>query len=120
MRLLLSLQRVRLELPAQGGGGGCPTLAVPSHWMLRYQPWGRLGGSVGRATGSISAQVRISQLVGSGPESGSVLTVRSLLEILSLPLTLPLSLKINKLKKLKKKKKERPAVVLGLVGVGDT
>ena len=50
---------------------------------------------------SISAQVMISRLVGLSPESGSVLTVQSLLGILSLPLSAPppfvlsLSLKIN-------------------------
>ena len=39
-----------------------------------------------------SAQVMVSQSVGSSPASGSVLTVRSLLQILCLPLSLSLPL----------------------------
>ena len=67
---------------------------------------GRLGGSVGYVSDSISAQVTISQFVSSSSTSGSVLTVLSLLGILCPPLSLllphlcarSLSLKINKLK----------------------
>ena len=55
-----------------------------------------------------SAQVMISQFVGSSPVWGFVLTVQSLLQILRLCLFLPFSyslLKMNKhLKKIKKKK----------------
>ena len=72
-----------------------------------------LGGAPGWLSGLsvpllVSAQVMISQFVGSSPTSGSALTAQSLLEILSLPLcpspvcalclppSLSFSLKINK------------------------
>ena len=61
---------------------------------------GRVRGSVGYASHSISAQVTISWFVSLSLASGSVLTLQSLLGILSLPLcpspALSLSLKINK------------------------
>ena len=70
-------------------------------------PWGGLRRLSVRLL--VSAQVMISQFVGSSPASGSVLTARSQLGILSLSLPSParsLSLKVNK--NIKKKKKGAP------------
>ena len=57
--------------------------------ILKAPPLGHLGGSVSKV--SDLAQVMISPFVSWSPTLGSMLTVRSLLGILSLPLSLPLS-----------------------------
>ena len=71
----------------------------------------------------VSAQVMISQFMSSRPVLGSVLTARSPLGILSLPLSLPLpysgslslSLRINKyIKTLKKNNKRKTQRYLGI------
>ena len=61
------------------------------HLERKILSWGHPGGS-GRlgVRLSISAQVIISRLMGSSPTWGSAMTARSLLGILSLPLSLPL------------------------------
>ena len=74
--LVISTPNVRLEL-------------LTLRLRVTYS-WGRLGGSVGCVRLLILAQVMISQLVSLSPTLGSALTVRNLLDTLSLPLSLHL------------------------------
>ena len=56
---------------------------------LKMRKWRHLGGALGQASDSISAQVMISQVMSSSLTSGSALMVQRLLGILALLLSAP-------------------------------